>query len=327
MNNNRTQSSQSNRPTRLFLPNKIIHSKELSQHAIVAYCALQVFYTLLHTERLCVTPYELYYFLTQNEEPTTHTLTSMKQGLEELIEQQIITEISISHKHYILDCSKLHLDTHSERFTVVYLDEILKILRLNAAVNNFTLLRYFVNLISTISPNFWLLSCPYDVKNNFAGCMTEEELAKLSGISTQSVIDYNKILEEHGMIYVHRQNSFSFGGKKQIRQLPNVYGRLCDKDDIEQLAANQRKDGRSHYYGNRDKNDEQKALANEKRKLAQIYNQIVDGNADGYTHKELQTVYNYICSRNEAHRQEGNTKKICDVSMLERLLCISKDEA
>lgn len=320
MNSNITQNSAVNGRTKLFLPNKIIRSTKLSQYSIAAYCALQAFYTLLHTERLCVTPYALYYFLTQNEEPTTHTLTSMKKGIEELIEQQIITEISISHKHYILDCSKLHLDTSKEKFTVVYLEEVLKILQFDEAVNTFTLLRYFVNLISTISPKLYISFDAYSRKSNFAGCMTEEALAKLSGISVQSVIDYNKILEEYKMIYVCRQNSFHFGGKNQIKQLPNVYGRLCDKDDIKQLADQHRKDGRSYYYGRKDKNDDQKSLANEKRKFAQIYNQVMEGNVDGYTQDELKAVYNYICSRNEAYRREERTEKICDVSMLERYL-------
>ena len=78
-------------------------------------------------------------------------------GLNELIDNNIIIKEKEIQKHYILDCSKLWIDTRNTKFTTITFSEVRKIFQIEN-VNNFLLLRYFILLMGTISSSITVFS-------------------------------------------------------------------------------------------------------------------------------------------------------------------------
>jgi hypothetical protein len=270
-------------------------------------------------DKQCVTPFQLAYLLTKNEHPHKYMLNYIKCGLDELIKENVLVKINEVQKHYIIDCSKLWVDTDSEKFTIITFQEIEKIFRIEN-VNNFLLLRYFIYLIGSLSSKIdvWLDACQH--KARVVGMLTLDQLSNLSGISVRSIIDYNKILEESGLIYIHRQNDFVLDKENNIKQLPNIYGRTCDKLYIDAFAANQKNFNRSYRYV-----EKNIVSVNNNRRLAQMYQQLLKGKGENYSDSEILDIYNYVIAENKKYMKtyeksgdESCLKKIRDVEVFKK---------
>lgn len=243
----------------------------------------------------------------------------IKCGLNELIENNIIKEINKVQKHYILDCSNLWIDTNNSNYTIITFNEVIKIFEIEN-VNNFSLLRYYIYLIGTISNKITVYLEDGQYKNHVIGNFTIEYLSQLTGISKRTIIDYNKILENNKLIYVYRQNDFIINEENNIKQLPNVYGRFKDIQYINTFANNQKKFKESYKYV---KNNIEKI--NNKRRLAQKYQQLLKGGGKNYSKEEIQEIYYYVINENKKYyntydktKNENILDKIRDVQIFEQ---------
>jgi hypothetical protein len=270
-------------------------------------------------DRQCVTPFQITYLLTKNEHPNKYMLNYVKCGLDELIRENILVKINEVQKHYIIDCSKLWIDTDTEKFTIITFQEVEKIFRIEN-VNSFLLLRYFIYLIGSLSSKIdvWLDSCQH--KSRVVGMLTLEQLSSLSGISVRSIIDYNKIFEESELIYIHRQNDFILDEENNIKQLPNVYGRKCDQLYIDAFAINQKSYNGSYRYV-----EKNVVSVNNNRRLAQMYQQLLKGKGEKYSNSEILDIYNYVIAENkkymntyEKNGYESCLEKIRDVEVFKK---------
>lgn len=219
----------------------------------------------------------------------------IKCGLNELIENNIILKLDEIQKHYILDCSKLWIDTELNSYTVIYFSEVQRIFKAEK-VNNFLLLRYFIFLIGTISSKINVYLENGESKNRVVGNFTIDYLSELSGISERSIIEYNKTLENIGLLYVYRQQDFVIDNENNIKHLSNIYGRPCDIEYIRTFAINQQKYYESYRYV---KNNASKV--NNNRRLAQMYQQLIKGRGKKYTNGEILEIYNYVISENKKY--------------------------
>jgi hypothetical protein len=235
------------------------------------------------------------YWLTKNEHPNKYLMKCIKCGLDELIREDIISKTDEVQKHYILDCSKLWIDTDNEKFTIITFQEVEKVFTIEN-VNNFTLLRYFVYLMGSLSGKIdvWLDAIKH--KTRVVGMLTIDQLADLSGTSVRAIVDYNKVLEEYGLLYVRRQNDFVLDKANSIKQLPNIYGRPCDKSYIDAFAKNQKKYNKSYRYI-----EKNIATVNNNRRLAQMYQQLLKGKGEKYTKDEIIEIYNYVVAENRKY--------------------------
>lgn len=243
----------------------------------------------------------------------------IKCGINELVDNHIVKKIEEIQKHYILDCSNLWIDTSKVHFTVITFNEVQQIFKVEN-VNNFLLLRYFVLLMSTISGKITVYLENGEFKSRVVGNYTIDYLSELSGITDRTIIEYNKILEEIGLIYVYRQNDFVIDKENNIKRLNNIYGRASDTEYIIAFANNQQKHYESYRYV---ENNNKKA--NTKRRLAQMYQQILKGKDKKYSNAEIISVYEYVISENEKYERmyeknqyEDYLDKIRDTDVFEK---------
>lgn len=243
----------------------------------------------------------------------------IKRGLNELIDNQVVEKIDVIQKHYILDCSNLCLNDQKEYFTIITFNEVKKIFEVEN-INNFLLLKYFTSLMWTISSKITVYLENGEYKNRVVGNFTIDYLSELSGIAVRTIIDYNKLLEEIGLIYVYRQNDFVIDKENNIKRLNNIYGRASDIDYIIAFANNQQKHYESYRYV---ENNLKKT--NTKRRLAQMYQQILKGNDKKYSNAEIISVYEYVVSENEKYERmyeknhyEEYLDKIRDTDVFEK---------
>ena len=145
-------------------------------------------------------------------------------------------------------------------------------------------------------------------------------LAKQMNVSTKTIMDYNKLLEDAKLIYIYRQNDFVLDKNNSLKTLPNIFGRYVDKEYIDAFAHNQRQYNKSHRHMDENYNN-----ANQKRRLAQMYQHILKGKYDDYSEDEIITVYNYVLLENKKYEDlydktqyDGYLDKIRDIDVFKR---------
>lgn len=315
---------ESNNEITLFIPESLFENKALSNYSLAAYCVLHALSIPTHMSIQCITQYQIEFYLTGKLSGRRVMSDYIKCGINELISNHIVEKIEEDKKHYVLDCSKLHIDTTKERFTVLNFSEVQRIFQVEN-INNFLLLRYFIFLVGTISSkiNVYLESGEY--KNRVVGNFTIDYLSELSGISERTIIEYNKILEELEILYVFRQQDFVIDKENNIKHLSNIYGRPCDIEYIKAFATNQQKHYESYRYV---KNNISKV--NNNRRLAQMYQQLLKGKGEKYTKSDIIEIYNYVISENEKYERmyekdkyEECLDKIRDTDIFEKYDFIS----
>lgn len=285
----------------LFIPESLITDKELSNYSIAVYCVLQTLCIPTQFFHQCITQQQIEFYLTGQISGRRRINDYIRCGLNELIENNIIIKEKEIQKHYILDCSKLWIDTRNTKFTTITFSEVRKIFQIEN-VNNFLLLRYFILLMGTISSSITVFLHNGENKNRVIGNVSIEYLSHLSGISDRTIIEYNKLLEKNNLLYVYRQKDFVLDKEKGVKSLSNIYGRVCDIEYINHYAMNQKENKKSYQYL---KNNIGKA--NNKRRLAQMYIQLLRGSDKNYSKNDILEVYQYVISEN--HKYENMYKK------------------
>lgn len=302
-----------------MIPDVILKDKTFSNYSLAVYCVLQALVTPSHIYKQCVTLTQIEFYLTGQVSNRRRISDYIRCGINELIENKIILKQSECQKHYILDCKNMWLDTKSGNFTTITFSEVQKIFQLTN-INNFLLLHYFILLMSTITSSITVYLPNGDYKNRVVGNFTIDYLSKLAGISERSIIEYNKILEENNLLYVNRNGDFVLDEQNNIKKMSNVYGRPCDFEYINEFANSKQKYNSSYRYVQTNE-----VSANNNRRLAQMYQQILKGNGERYSKTEIIEIYDYIVSQNKKyeklyakHNYDDYLNKIRDVSVFEK---------
>ena len=289
----------------LLIPEKLIFDNTFSNYSLAVYCVLR---TLSQPTRLpiqCVTQEQVEFYLTGHLSNRRRMSDYIKCGINELAENHIIEKNDIVQKHFILDCTNLCTNESQEHFVIITFEEVKKIFNVKNT-NNFLLLKYFCSLIWTISSKITVYLENGEYKNRVVGNFTIDYLSELSGIGVRTIIEYNKILEEIGLIYIYRQEDFVLDKENNIKRLNNIYGRASDIEYITTFAKNQQKHYESYRYL---ENNNKKA--NTKRRLAQMYQQLLRGGGKDYTEKDITEIYNYVIEENQKYERMYEKNK-CD---------------
>lgn len=290
----------------LLIPEKLIFDNTFSNYSLAVYCVLR---TLSQPTRLpiqCVTQEQVEFYLTGQLSNRRRMSDYIKCGINELVENRIIEKKDIVQKHFILDCTNLCTNESQEHFVIITFEEVKKIFNVEN-INNFLLLKYFCSLIWTISSKITVYLENGEYKNRVVGNFTIDYLSELSGIGVRTIIEYNKILEEIGLIYIYRQEDFVLDKENNIKRLNNIYGRASDIEYITTFAKNQQKHYESyHYLENNNKK------SNTKRRLAQMYQQLSKGGGKDYTEKDVTDIYNYVIEENQKYERMYEKNKCED---------------
>ena len=290
----------------LLIPEKLIFDNTFSNYSLAVYCVLRTLSQPTQLSIQCVTQEQVEFYLTGQLSNRRRMSDYIKCGINELVENHIIEKNDIVQKHFILDCTNLCTNESQEHFAIITFEEVKKIFNVENT-NNFLLLKYFCSLIWTISSKITVYLENGEYKNRVVGNFTIDYLSELSGIGVRTIIEYNKILEEIGLIYIYRQEDFVIDKENNIKRLNNIYGRAFDIEYITTFAKNQQKHYESYRYL---ENNNKKA--NNKRRLAQMYQQLLKGGGKDYTEKDITDIYSYVIEQNQKYERMYEKNKCED---------------
>lgn len=291
----------------IFLDSKIISDKKLSPDAIAAYTALRMIQNL-NINKYYVNIKLLVFQLTDDIILSRKYMERLSGGLNELIMKKYIKVIANNkEKDYILDIGNLIIDNHSNGnkdkifFVVIRSEEIHKIMTLDSRLDKFSVLRYFMCMLSTINYNATYYDVMGKAYNNFVGFMTNDYIGSLCGVTSYTTYDkYNHLLEENEMIYIYRHSILIRDEKGQFKNLPNHYGRYRDKELIIGYSVN-----RENFELGEDIIDKK---ANESRSLMQKYYCMVKYGTE-YPEEEIKRIHRYVHYKNQQNEKKYNQAK------------------
>lgn len=286
----------------IFLDSKIINNNELSSNAIVAYTALRMIQNL-STNKYYVNIKLLAFQLTDDIILSRKYMDRLFDGLNELIiKKYIMVVANNADKDYILDIGNLIIDNCSDEnknkafFVVIESEEIHKIMNLDSRLDKFSILRYFMCMISTINYNATYYDVMGNIFNNFVGFMTNDYIGSLYGVTSYTTYDkYNHLLEDNEIIYIYRYSVLVRDEKGQLKNLPNHYGRYKDKELIIGYSFN-----RENFELGEETIDKR---ANESRSLMQKYYCMVKYGTE-YPEKETKRIHRYVHYRNQQNEKK-----------------------
>lgn len=293
-----TKTKEAKNEAMLLVPKNLYENHSISHYAIATYCLLQKLSVHTQLFKQCVSLQQLIYYLIDKVPDRRNRIYSyIEQGIEELHFNNHIQITGVQQKHFLLDCTNIWFDTDSGNFSKVSFDEVRKIFQIKGA-NNYCLLRYFIFLMGTLVAKITVTLPDGNSKSGIISNFPISYLAKQMDISTKTIMDYNKALEDAKLIYVYRQNDFVLDENNSLKTLSNIYGRYEDKEYIDVFAQNQRQYNKSHRH-----TDENYNNANQKRRLAQMYQHIRKGKYDDYSEDEIIAVYDYVLLENKKYEE------------------------
>lgn len=315
---------------KIFLKTDLITGNTLTQDGVLAYIALR---NLIdesiplynRTSSIdCISVNRLAYSLIGEMDYEKALTDALYRGIAELASGEWISirkDLSTNKSYeFVLDIKKLWLDTEKDKFTVVYTDDIHKIMTCNEKMDKkIRMLKYYVALISTFD---WSL-------DSKIGHMSQEYIAEQADNSTRTCQRYNDILVDMQIIYVYKSND-KIPMNDKLNQIKNCYSRYDDRNVCERYATGyEEMYGVQHKIVRTKKNKEQ---ADNNRRLAQIYNRICEGYGDSYDEATIKKVHKYIVNKNNSLQEqidEKNHQKYLtdsDKSWVEKLESQIRDE-
>lgn len=286
----------------VFLDSKIVTDNTLSSNAIAVYTALRMIQNL-STNKYYVNIKLLVFQLTDNIILSRKYMERLADGLNELIAKEYIQVVTNNgERDYVLDTGNLIIDNHSDGnkdktfFVVIESEEIHKIMNLDSRLDKFSVLRYFMSMISTINHNATYFDVMGNAYDNFVGFMTNDYIGSLCGVTSYTTYDkYNRLLEDNELIYIFRHDVMMRDDKGQLKNLPNHYGRYKDKELIIGYSVN-----RENFELGEDAVDKR---ANESRSLMQKYYCMVKYGTE-YSQKETKRIHRYVHYRNQQNEKK-----------------------
>lgn len=291
---------------KIFLKTELITGNTLTQDGVLAYIVLR---TLIdesiplynRTSSIdCISVNRLAYSLIGEMDYEKALTDSLRRGIYELSDGEWISirkDLSTNKSYeFVLDIKKLWLDTEKDKFTVVYTDDIHKIMTCNEKMDKkIRMLKYYVALISTFD---WSL-------DGKIGHMSQEYIAEQADNSTRTCQRYNDILVDMQIIYVYKSND-KIPMNDKLNQIKNCYSRYDDRNICERYATGyEEMYGVQHKIVRTKKNKEQ---ADNNRRLAQIYNRICEGYGDSYDEATIKKVHKYIVNKNKSLQEQIDEK-------------------
>lgn len=299
----------------IFLNKKIIADLKLSNDVIGAYIALKKIHYSMDKKEYFVSLNLLMYELFGNCNYNRSDYKHISDGLSELIKNKLVSVVEkVTSSEWIIDLSGLVIDTKKkgdEYFTAITDEDLYFIMNYASengkrGIDRLAFVRYFINLIGSINFHQGIyLDAAGTKKTNFVGYMSQEYLYKLSGISKNTLIKFNEILESNEIIYFYHHNKNKQEDDGSYRAVTNHYGRYKDREDIIQFALQY-----ENKKGIADKLSD--AVSNRHKALANMYHELVNERGSNYSNDLIREIYNYIHKCNveiQKSIDEKNTQK------------------
>lgn len=242
------------------------------------------------------------------------------EGLNDLESHGLIKRIAEKGFEYEYDLSNIYFNprhTNKENkkyFTVIDSKELWRIMEIEDENNNCIkqkLIRYFVTLISTFlkGERYKTLLPDGNRQDGIVGFQTIDYLSDISGLSTDTVIVYNSLLEKNYLIYIYRANAIKLIDNKSISGISNTYGRYRHKDYIRKFG----KDHKQEYGYNKEKDNlkYKSKKTTEKKRFGVKLHYLISGQKE-YDKETVIQLYKYAVEYNRTHKDRWDyeeTKK------------------
>lgn len=295
----------------IYLSKKIINDLKLSNDIIGAYIALRKIQYSMDKTKYYVTINMLLYEMFGNCNYNRSDYKHIADGLTGLIENKLVIVVDkVSNSEYIVDISALVIDRKKNKddsFTIITEEELYFIMNYlsengKRGIDRLAFIRYFINFVGSINFNQGIYTDATGTqKTNFVGYMSQEYLYKLSGISKNTLIKFNEILESNHIIYVYHHKKNKQMEDDSYRAVTNHYGRYKDKEDIMKFALQY-----EEKNGIADKLTD--AVSNRHKALANMYRELVKGKGQNYSDNLIREIYNYIHKCNEEIQKDIDDK-------------------
>ena len=155
-------------------------------------------------------------FLNIKNQKDRTIITGIKEGLNSLIDRDIIEIIDCDKDNYILSSKGLTVDTEKENFVVIEQWEMQRIFE--NGNKPFCIFNFFVTIVGTIN----------NITKEWH--MSQDGMVEIFGGSKRTVNDYLQQLEEMKLLYVYRPKKRRSDGTFQ--NVNNSYGRYADRDKV-----------------------------------------------------------------------------------------------
>ena len=277
-----------------------MQNPHVQHYELLTYCYLKVLCPLQEIEEYYISMDSLLYAMYKKTDVGKKTRCRVYEAMQNLIDTGVISAERHDRCGYLIETQSLCFDTSKEHFVIVYSEDMDAIMKSDCTVR-VQLVRYYIYLMSTISSKISVYNDEGIPKNNIIGNQPQIYLSYLTGISTHTIMRYNRILEDIRVIYIYRANDF-FVTDNGLKQITNVYGRYADKEYLIKYGNNLKE-----QYGSYNHAYKTKSETNTKRRLAQMYIQLCKGKT--YLDDEIREIYDYIISQNKKYRSLAESEQ------------------
>ena len=222
----------------------IITNDNLSENGILAYIAL----TLMDIKigfPYYITFNQLEYMLTGDEcsfdSKNRKISKKIEYGIKELVNNQILKLVEInnskaSKKGIMVDYSNSKMRFGNKKPFVLIRDYEVKSILLNGGQGKEILLRYFINVIGSLSNDKKAANIDTGYSMTYVGSYNIDKLAALSFISSRTAIRYNQKLVDLNLLYIARSAVMSEKDKGKIDdRVSNCYSRPENSGKADEL--------------------------------------------------------------------------------------------
>lgn len=284
---------------KLKLSKQIIENKQLSHEAIIVYTGIVASYKC-DCNAVLTNKNMLNYYLTQTRKIPRRFEENLRKGIQELLDNNIVVCKEKVGIDYYFDFKNIRLD-ENDKFVFVDFEDVRKIMMSNYQNKGGLLRLYFCMLSTFISKNHIKDIRDSDKYNNILGMMSQKYLCDITGLSSRSVVEYIKVLEQLELIYVSRCSFMFKDSKGNIKQHNNIYGRYSDRELVDEFAKI-----RYDMYDDLHK-VKRTTATNNARSLMQKYNCL--RNNTEYNKEMVDAIYDYVCSYNEKYPKKAKDMK------------------
>ena len=259
--------------------------KELDTDALLVYIALRSMYHKGEDE-FYVSVNSLCYRLFGNCTYTRTFKDCIARGLSTLVERgMVLVKEELNKTEFIIDAQGLYFEDCF--FIGIDLEYIRMACNVRSRVDRGGLVKYLLTMVGT------LCNDPYKFQDvqvrhikGLVGFMPISYIAQESGISEQTALSYNTILEDEKIIYIYRHGHTYQDIDGNIKSINNNYGLYENKKEILAYASGfARMQGYTVHDGD----------ANKRRSLAAKYNAMKKGKQ--YSEEEIREILEYINSK------------------------------
>ncbi len=317
---------------KIFLLNNVIRDKTISDNGIMVYCYLKAI------QRADMNYYAfsvdiMDYFFRHTFDIETRDKKKYVDGLKDLEEHGLIRKITEKKYNFEYDLQPIYFDPSNTNkdnqlyFTVVYTDELNAIMQISEkdfTGNKAKLIRYFVNVVSTfLHGREWTYELPDGSKTDgVIGFSSIDILSNISSVNKDTVLTYNKTLENAKILYIYRAKDLMLINN-ELTGITNTYGRYKYKKFV--IGEGEEHKADYGYKKSVDSIKHKTEKTTERKSLGAKYYNLVSGNKL-YDEKTIIEIYRYAVEYNKIHEDDCFYEdKLKDLDFFEQFPFITED--